>query len=1352
MWIHDEITDAGSLCTVFGCALTPTYGRGVTSVSYSTVSGDPYIFPRFGAPPYTRDLRYGLANSLNPEQFVLSFFITGVVSYSGIGSIPYPPSSPLYILRDPPGGGSSASIESTYAVSRVDMSNTEIDESFSLSEQIKLGVEAAVTTCVGAIVEYTCSPILDAKSWDGITIAGIQTANVNDASATTNQDTYDMQVSTSTDPSVIDGQGDLFMVVVANLDFSLAVKLSGATVTGSTQCIINPPVETIAYSWDPSRYLQWMSAWDINNVVVPEAQQQMQQLLISPNWTTDAELQTRYGELQSAIAGWQSMLALNEQLKATALPFTDILNSTNFAFMGGQVPGPSATPLDGLLQGQTAFSFTGDLSSLTASVSIEVDSATTYSVTAGGEVDVSTGFTIDVGSVVKTAFDTTISATLNVQHGTETDTDNAQTNTVSFTLDDPDQGDQFSVIIMKDTVFGSPVYVTTSGRSRCAAEANTIAREAVIMQLTTSSFAGVGPSDTVTTSLTLTNDSPFLETFGYYLNVEAETNSGGLLVSANGVMLSHNALLLQLAPGPTVVTLSMSRGPGSGYLFEDVELVLSGDPSACASPSSWSALLSVQFLQPCPPVEFTGPLAYSSSFIVNAAENVDSGVGATYYPFILTNPEASIASRDWYSAYSAGFLQSIVVQYQLQGDNAAEWSPVVAYDLSNHRDLTSAANYGINPLTQSSGSLYGFYAYIQTLTGSYNFRAVAQCAAPAGSTADPALVDSSIYSYYSTVKTGLIDRTPPAVFDHKPAASLESSGDLTPIYHPGDDISITYTEAILCQYSEPPGGVSVLGWYAASLDGLGPAMAANPSGTQPMIYQCSGNTVEIDFRSPVWDVLQGQYMAVLVGGVEDAAHNGFGQGATEQQLTFQIASFNVNGSLVYVTGLTFTNAPANLVYQMNAAMGVSTANSSSSSSSTGITDVGSSSSNTRPAVASSSSGGSSGGSSIGSGILADSSSSSMGGGMRRLLQVSSTGAVVMSSSGSVGASNFTAADGNATAAVSVGSSDLYNWLLSSVDPAVVSGELMAEIIAATNLEMQQLKAPAISAANPSGLLLEQINITSLGGGVMAVDFSIAPCGQLSAVLACESISPSAASHYFFESLLDDALRPALQNAARFPFFSQLLFPNDARTPTTSGSFGMSSPVLQITVQPTGYAPGQAPQPDPSQPTSSGSLSPGGVAGLVVGLVVGVGLLLALLLLLCVRARRGHKGEAQRGEAEDATETQGDGMTRDGRRLPTLGRQPSLESGRQPRGDAAENDDGAAASGEGRHAPLSLTVPSGRVRSASAPGTAESDRPQFGFNQQMSAYPQHGHRLPIIMKGDSTLALSPVQLVGQDNQQ
>ena len=29
---------------------------------------------------------------------------------------------------------------------------------------------------------------------------------------------------------------------------------------------------------------------------------------------------------------------------------------------------------------------------------------------------------------------------------------------------------------------------------------------------------------------------------------------------------------------------------------------------------------------------------------------------------------------------------------------------------------------------------------------------------------------------------------------------------------------------------------------------------------------------------------------------------------------------------------------------------------------------------------------------------------------------------------------------------------------------------------------------------------------------------------------------------------------------------------------------------------------------------------------------------------------------------------------------------------------------------------------------------------------MSAYPPHGHRLPIIMKGDSTFALSPVQLV------
>ena len=1194
LWLFDSVSDIVNECTQFGCAVTPSYADGLTSASYSTVAGDPYLFPRIGAPPYTRDLRYGLAASSNPSASVLFFFVTGSVSYSGVGSIPFPPSSPLYILRDPPGGSSFASITSVYTATTVQMSSTEEDQVFSLSENVQAGVDDTVMNCVGPAVvaaDLACSNVLSTVSFAGVTATATETVNAVQASQTSTQAQYSIAISTSTDPGVIDGQGDLFLLVVSNLDFSLAVKLAGSPVADSTVCNISPPVESLTYSWDPNRYLQWLSAGDIAGLIIPEAQQQLAALQASPGFGTDASLQADYLNLTATVQSWQALLAYNEALKAQAQPFTDILSSTNFAFTGGQVPPPSTQPLGGALQGQTAFSFSGDSSSMTASVTVEVDDMSSTSVVAGGMLDVSTGFTLDLTVLgAKLAFATTIDASLNVLSGSETDSDDSQSNTVSFTLADPDQGDLFSVVVRKDTVYGSPVYVTTSGRSRCAAENNTIARESVSLQLSTASFSGIDPTDTVTTTLTLTNNAPFGETFGYFLNVEAETNTGGLLVSANGVALAHNALLLQLAPGPTAVTLVMARGPGTGYSFPSVELVLSGDPSACAVPYSTSVLLSVTFQQPCPPVEFSGPLAYSSSFILNAGTDVDNGVGAVYYPLILSNPEWSIAGRDWYSAYASGFLQAVSVQYALAGDNSAEWSDVVAYDLSAHRDLTDAANGGVNPMTQSVSGLYGFYAYTALLSGAYQFRAVAQCVAPANSDQPATLTDTSLYTYVSAVVTGLIDRTPPAVFQSEPSVNSEAADAVTPLYRPGDDISITYTEPILCQYEEAPGGVSVQGWYGPTLPALLSSMAGTPQGTQPMMFECSADTLSVDLQSPQWDVLAGQYLAVLVTGVKDLAHNSLAS-PSSQQLTMQIAQFNVSASAVFVTGLTFTVPPATLIGQMTAAA---------------------------------SSGASSGSSS---------SSSSTGAGHRRLLQVDSSTGIA------------SAAPPNSTALVNLSGSvdelaalELFSALQSPVDVALLSSELCLEIIAATNLEMGADGVPGLGAANPSGLQPSQLSIQSLGGGSLSVDFSISPCGGEP---GCASISPSSAAHFFFQALMDDQLAGTLSSPAAFPLLSALLWPSAARTPTTSGNFGMSSPVLNIAVQPVDYAPGQ--QPPPQTATSSASsgggsgsrLSVGAVGGIVAAGVVSLVACCALLLLLLSRCRRTQDKHTETGNDDAA---------------------------------------------------------------------------------------------------------------------
>ena len=50
---------------------------------------------------------------------------------------------------------------------------------------------------------------------------------------------------------------------------------------------------------------------------------------------------------------------------------------------------------------------------------------------------------------------------------------------VSFTLQDSDVGDMFDVAIYKDPVFGTPVFKTLSGRSKCPHETDTVSREKI---------------------------------------------------------------------------------------------------------------------------------------------------------------------------------------------------------------------------------------------------------------------------------------------------------------------------------------------------------------------------------------------------------------------------------------------------------------------------------------------------------------------------------------------------------------------------------------------------------------------------------------------------------------------------------------------------------------------------------------------------------------------------------------------------------------------------------------------------------------------------------------------------------
>jgi len=93
----------------------------------------------------------------------------------------------------------------------------------------------------------------------------------------------------------------------------------------------------------------------------------------------------------------------------------------------------------------------------------------------------------------------------------------------TYSLGDPDPFDKFVIKVATDKRFGTPMFKTIGGASRCPAEPNTMWRESGII-LTTQASAGVNnkfvsPQSSALFDVVITNESPYRETVNYGLMV-----------------------------------------------------------------------------------------------------------------------------------------------------------------------------------------------------------------------------------------------------------------------------------------------------------------------------------------------------------------------------------------------------------------------------------------------------------------------------------------------------------------------------------------------------------------------------------------------------------------------------------------------------------------------------------------------------------------------------------------------------------------------------------------------------------------------------------------------------------------
>jgi hypothetical protein len=416
----------------------------------------------------------------------------------------------------------------------------------------------------------------------------------------------------------------------------------------------------------------------------------------------------------ASVAMWEYILDYNRQLKNQAI------FEKNLSFDAGV----------------TYESSTTSETTKTSSLSFDLTVQATYAAQMGffiNDAGVGAKFTMDLGFGASTEF-------------TDTET-NSQT--VSYTLADDDIGDVFTLDVLRDLVYATPVFRTVSGNSSCPFEEKTVPRDAVTLTVDKTIVANVLENDEAVFKFNVGNVSQTDEYRYYILDLWQPTNPNGATINIQGTP-NASGTFFPAPGGSDEVTLTVKRGPVA-YEYENL---LINAYSGCEG-ARYDALGNGEF----PPAPFYEGIEISVYFL-EPCSPID--VGFPLQNWVLTPSDGDILfiTLNEFDRYDTD-LELLRVQYRRkQGDGA--WiniTEVLKSDLAN--DVFHIVPWNTLGLQD----------------GEYEIRAVTQCTG--GQNAG-----------ISTIISGRIERTPPEVFGTpEPADGVLSIGD---------EISITFTEPIRC--------------------------------------------------------------------------------------------------------------------------------------------------------------------------------------------------------------------------------------------------------------------------------------------------------------------------------------------------------------------------------------------------------------------------------------------------------------------------------------------------------------------------------------------------------------------------
>ncbi|MGB1017673.1 MAG: LamG-like jellyroll fold domain-containing protein [Chitinophagales bacterium] len=347
---------------------------------------------------------------------------------------------------------------------------------------------------------------------------------------------------------------------------------------------------------------------------------------------------------------------------------------------------------------------------------------------------------------------------------------NSASETLSFTLDEPDQGDFFSVDVHPSLLGWGPVFkLQPGGKTSCPHEdvllteyylenpnnlngANPYSPSFVLSEATQQvdkPTIGVAPSlltnvpvnDPAVFNLTINNESESGDTRTYSLALMTTSNPFGAIVTVDG---STSFADVTIAANSSInKVLSIEKGPGPTYDYDSLIIIVYSD---CEPDIVDSVYVNAHFLPTCTEINFANP---NDQWVLNNSFNDTMLIGII--------------------DYNINFFDFNSIRLDYKPSSQANWIGLKTF----HKDTAGLNDPTAQEIPTNTPFTLWDWETDQIVDGDYDLRLVSQC---------------TLADKISVTHSGLMDRINPHPFGTPSPADG--------ILDPNDDISIRFNEPI----------------------------------------------------------------------------------------------------------------------------------------------------------------------------------------------------------------------------------------------------------------------------------------------------------------------------------------------------------------------------------------------------------------------------------------------------------------------------------------------------------------------------------------------------------------------------